>query len=254
MQKPAKNFLRFKKGGIMLNKINNCIKEHLIGLENIIILLAIIVSVFFNQKIEFENTLLLFICIEQMIIVYGYLETIISHTKKSKNFIQTITGVTDLKKLIASAKHDITIIGSTLKSIDIIKTELRNLSDKVDLKLYSVDSNYISTVGDAYKMMGCKELKEFRDRGDFFSGSVWKYLKERTQNEFHYINSLVPITYIGIDIKEHSLCTAILAEHYLFDNSKQEGIAFLVKPGTELFYIYAKEISYLINQVAKEGT
>lgn len=67
-----------------IREINNFIRENLSSTVFIIIVLAFIVSALFSQNIGLVITLLIFICTEQIIIIYGYLEKILSHTKKVK--------------------------------------------------------------------------------------------------------------------------------------------------------------------------
>lgn len=126
------------------------------------------------------------------------------------------------------------------------------MPDNIDLKLYGIDTNYLSTVGDAYKIMKGKSLESFQYARNYFDSNTRVVLMGHRQTEIHYLNTLVPITYIGIDINRQSLYTAILAEHYMFDNESNKDIAYLVKPGSKSFSLYERQILYF-QQLANSG-
>lgn len=228
----------------MTKRVGVWIQMHLLLIEMIFIILTFIASLFMgftNRYQELMITLLVFIGSEFILLIIGYLEPIMRYIRQENRFRQTRTGKEDLKSIIKTAKKNVVIIGSTLSSLLPLTAEINNLSSDITVELFYIDPEFLSANDGFCDLINRADINQFQTEHDFFMTKIYSLLKQRSNTLFYKMSFASPITYIAIDTANHS--GQILAEHYM--RGEADDLAFLVKPGCELYDIYRQQIDFI---------
>lgn len=200
---------------------------------------------FTDLQTELMITLPVFLCTEIFVLTVGYLDKIMEHIQNESKCIQTRSGSTDLKSLLKAAKNDIIIIGSTLSSLDPIKRELKDLSSAIKVELYITSLDYMKSNTELHKIPNYRDVHHFENRYNFFIENVLPYLKSRENTDCFSLKFVWGTTYIAIDIDTQSTSSQILVEQYTLGDDYD--VAFLIKPGCELYDIHRNQIELIKN-------
>lgn len=236
-----------KKAFIELTNI--CVK-YLPTIQFLLLIIVFIISLLFKSigdSISVMITLLCFIGIEFFVMSCGYLERILKKVNKVdiSKFRILYADQETKEKLFSSAKHDIVVIGFSLSSLAGFCRQLRDLSPKIEISLCNVDPEYLSTVGNAYEIMNCKNLVDFNlAYRNYYKNIYEKLKKSRKKIKGYCVKSLLPSTYIAIDFYKKTNESTILVEQYTAEEIKD--IAFWVRPDCKQYHIYHKQIEYII--------
>lgn len=228
-----------------MRKVGTWIQTHLVLVEVILVLGVFIVSLLMGLTARYEElmiTLLVFLGCELIFLIIGYLDPIMQYIKKDFYYNQTRSSVSRSHELVKSAKESVIIVGSTLSSVYSYKKDLLELSSRgIRIELFYSDPNSIRTNQNLCQIIKKASFDEYFAAHQYFITGVYNELHEKPNITFYTYEGVSPITYIGIDVNRHS--GRILAEHYI--RGKECDLAFLVKPGCELYSIYRDQLSQI---------
>jgi len=215
--------------------------------------LSLITFFIFELDISFRIIIILvFFLISLILFIYilhkgKTLEKKKSASRNTTGMVFPVDGIRyNIKKAIKEAKHSVFVSGATLSSLCVHRDLLSNLPSKIKLDLVLLNNDNKDLLKDFCSMVGGPDKpSELETQYKNFL-IVAKHLKDRENTFIKYVDFIMPISYVAIDIDKIESTTKIKSHHYTKSIRGDEGsIGFVVKPKTRLFKIYEKQIRNL---------
>lgn len=175
----------------------------------------------------------------------------VEHIPADKSEIHLITGRRyDIKMAVKKAKQSVFISGITLSRLYEFRDLFMNdIHKDIRLELIMFNINNTSLLKNYCDMVKGRNTPENLKTEYQNSLILLNQLRNREKTYIKYVDFIMPIAYVGIDIEREGPSSKIKSQHYIRDIYEgEDSLGFEAEAGTKLFHIYKRQIEFISAQ------